>query len=225
MGTYTTCTLCKCGLGIMWLFKQKFNADGSLACYKARLVANGRSQQPDIDVMKSLLQLSNRALYALFLVFQYLDVGLCINWISRIPFFTFIYGRLSTCISLQVFMTIDFLIMYATNNSTLVYCIPTTRRSTLVTTFFLGRQNARIHVISRSSVEAEYRGVANVVAETCWVCNLLYELHCPPTKRMVLYCDKYADIFTKGIPSSLFNEFKSYLNIQNSPLNKTVGGC
>lgn len=33
----------------MWLFKQKFNADGSLSCYKARLVAIGRSQQPHID--------------------------------------------------------------------------------------------------------------------------------------------------------------------------------
>ncbi|GKD08397.1 ribonuclease H-like domain-containing protein [Tanacetum coccineum] len=33
----------------MWLFKHKFNADGSLSMYKARLVANGRSQQQGID--------------------------------------------------------------------------------------------------------------------------------------------------------------------------------
>ncbi|KAJ9566984.1 hypothetical protein OSB04_002950 [Centaurea solstitialis] len=33
----------------MWLFRHKFNADGSLSRYKARLVANGRSQQPGID--------------------------------------------------------------------------------------------------------------------------------------------------------------------------------
>ena len=33
----------------MWLFKQKFNVDGSLYRYKARLVANGRSQQKGID--------------------------------------------------------------------------------------------------------------------------------------------------------------------------------
>ncbi|GKD99341.1 ribonuclease H-like domain-containing protein [Tanacetum coccineum] len=32
-----------------WLFKHKFNASGSLSCYKARLVANGRSQQQGID--------------------------------------------------------------------------------------------------------------------------------------------------------------------------------
>ncbi|GKE64311.1 ribonuclease H-like domain-containing protein [Tanacetum coccineum] len=33
----------------MWLFKHKFNADGSLSKYKARLVANRRSQQQGID--------------------------------------------------------------------------------------------------------------------------------------------------------------------------------
>nr|GEW20170.1 retrovirus-related Pol polyprotein from transposon TNT 1-94 [Tanacetum cinerariifolium] len=33
----------------MWLYKHKYNADGSLSWYKARLVANGRSQQQGID--------------------------------------------------------------------------------------------------------------------------------------------------------------------------------
>ncbi|GJX15130.1 ribonuclease H-like domain-containing protein [Tanacetum coccineum] len=33
----------------MWLFKHKFHADGSLSRYKARLVANGKSQQQGID--------------------------------------------------------------------------------------------------------------------------------------------------------------------------------
>ncbi|XP_071700655.1 uncharacterized mitochondrial protein AtMg00810-like [Rutidosis leptorrhynchoides] len=33
----------------MWLFKHKFNADGNLSRYKARLVANGRSQQIGVD--------------------------------------------------------------------------------------------------------------------------------------------------------------------------------
>ncbi|GJZ80536.1 ribonuclease H-like domain-containing protein, partial [Tanacetum coccineum] len=33
----------------MWLYKHKYNADGSLSRYKARLVANGRSQQQSID--------------------------------------------------------------------------------------------------------------------------------------------------------------------------------
>ncbi|GJR72386.1 ribonuclease H-like domain-containing protein [Tanacetum coccineum] len=37
----------------IWLFKHKFNADDSLSRYKARLVANGRSQQQGIDYDKT----------------------------------------------------------------------------------------------------------------------------------------------------------------------------
>lgn len=33
----------------MWLFKKKYKADGTLEQYKARLVANGKSQRPGID--------------------------------------------------------------------------------------------------------------------------------------------------------------------------------
>ncbi|GKE99607.1 ribonuclease H-like domain-containing protein, partial [Tanacetum coccineum] len=33
----------------MWLFKHKFHSDGTLSRYKARLVANGSSQQLSVD--------------------------------------------------------------------------------------------------------------------------------------------------------------------------------
>ena len=33
----------------MWLFKKKYNVDGSLERYKARLMINGKSQRPRID--------------------------------------------------------------------------------------------------------------------------------------------------------------------------------
>nr|GEU30871.1 retrovirus-related Pol polyprotein from transposon TNT 1-94 [Tanacetum cinerariifolium] len=60
----------------------------------------------------------------------------------------------------------------------------------------------------RSTLEAEYRGVANVVAETCWLWNLLRESHTPLSFAKLVYCDnvrvlhvpsryQYADIFTK----------------------------
>ncbi|XP_022032108.1 uncharacterized mitochondrial protein AtMg00810-like [Helianthus annuus] len=54
--------------------------------------------------------------------------------------------------------------------------------------------------ISRSSAEPEYRGVANVVAEICWMRNLLLELHCPLTRATVVYCDNVSAIYLSGNP-------------------------
>jgi hypothetical protein len=118
----------------------------------------------------------------------------------------------------------------------------------------LKRQN----IVSRSSAEAEYRVVANGVAEACWLQQLLMELHSPLSRATLVYYDniravylstnpvqhqhikhveidlhfvreriavrdvrvvhvpttsQFIDIFTKGMPSSVFSEFWSSLNI------------
>ncbi|GJT22904.1 ribonuclease H-like domain-containing protein [Tanacetum coccineum] len=51
------------------------------------------------------------------------------------------------------------------------------------------------HVTSRSSAEAEYRGVANAVAETAWVRNLLRELHSPLCTATLVYCDNISAVY------------------------------
>ncbi|GKC26046.1 ribonuclease H-like domain-containing protein [Tanacetum coccineum] len=93
----------------------------------------------------------------------------------------------------------------------------------------------RQHTLSHSSAEVEYRGVANVVSETAWLRNLLLQhqrikhikidihfvrdmvalgqvrvLHVPSRYQ-------YADIFTKGLPSTLFEEFRTSLSVRSSP--------
>ncbi|GJZ06737.1 ribonuclease H-like domain-containing protein [Tanacetum coccineum] len=105
---------------------------------------------------------------------------------------------------------------------------PTTRRSTSWYCVFLGNNllswsSKRQFTLSRSSAEAEYRGVANAVAETC-LRNLLRELHTPLSTATLVYCDNYADIFTKGLPTALFDEFRSSLSVRSSPA-QTAGGC
>nr|GEV98114.1 ribonuclease H-like domain-containing protein [Tanacetum cinerariifolium] len=55
--------------------------------------------------------------------------------------------------------------------------------------------------ISRSSAEAEYHGVANVVAETALIRNLLLELHAPLHSVTLVYCDNVSTIYlsTKSV--------------------------
>lgn len=84
--------------------------------------------------------------------------------------------------------------LYPSSTSTLVSSTdadwggcPDTRCSTSGNCVFLGDNllpwsAKRQPTLSRSSVEAGYRGVANVVFESCWLRNLLLELHCPIRK-------------------------------------------
>ncbi|GJV62533.1 ribonuclease H-like domain-containing protein [Tanacetum coccineum] len=54
--------------------------------------------------------------------------------------------------------------------------------------------------LSRSSVEAEYHGVANVVAETAWLRNLLLELHALITTATLVYCDNFSAVYLSTNP-------------------------
>jgi len=54
--------------------------------------------------------------------------------------------------------------------------------------------------LSQSSAEAEYRGVANLVYESCWIRNLLLELHCPITTATLVYCDNVSAIYLSSNP-------------------------
>nr|GFB38295.1 ribonuclease H-like domain-containing protein [Tanacetum cinerariifolium] len=77
---------------------------------------------------------------------------------------------------------------------------PVTRWSTSGYCVFLGDNllslSAKRQVtLSRSSAEAEFRGVTNVVAETAWIRNLLRELHNPLFTTTLVYCDNVSAVY------------------------------
>ncbi|GKC67825.1 ribonuclease H-like domain-containing protein, partial [Tanacetum coccineum] len=47
---------------------------------------------------------------------------------------------------------------------------------------------------------AEYRGVANAVAETSWIRNLLHELYTPLFTATLVYCDSVSAVYMSANP-------------------------
>ncbi|WVZ77788.1 hypothetical protein U9M48_025612, partial [Paspalum notatum var. saurae] len=82
---------------------------------------------------------------------------------------------------------------------------PDTRRSTSGFCVYLGDSlvswsSKRQPTVSRSSAEAEYRGVANAVAECVWLRQLLLELGCTINKATIVYRDNVSAVYMAANP-------------------------
>ncbi|GJX87688.1 ribonuclease H-like domain-containing protein [Tanacetum coccineum] len=231
---------------------------------KARLVANGRSQQFGVDCDDTFSPVVKPAT-----VRTVLSLALSQNWpIHQLDVKnSFLNNDLSK--TMYMYQPLGSLVAYT--DADWAGC-PTIKRSTSGYCVYLGDNilslsAKRQHTLSRSSAKAEYRGVANVVAKTVWLRNLLRELHTPLLSATIVYCDnvsaiymtaslvqhqrtkhieidihfvhdmvargqvrvhhvpsryQYADIFTKGLPSALFEELCTSFSVRPSPA-QTVG--
>ncbi|GJS42182.1 ribonuclease H-like domain-containing protein [Tanacetum coccineum] len=86
-----------------------------------------------------------------------------------------------------------------------VLCCLATRRSTFGYCVYLGDNlltwsSKCQDTLSCSSAEAEYRRVANVVAETSWIRNLLRELHNLLFTATLVYCDNVSVVYMSANP-------------------------
>nr|GEW21127.1 ribonuclease H-like domain-containing protein [Tanacetum cinerariifolium] len=179
----------------MWLFKHKFHADGSLSRYKACLFANGSSQQLGIDCDETFIDTDSKlgpegvpvqdpTLYhslpggLQYLTFTRPDISYAVQQIClymhdpREPHLAalkrilcYIRGTLDFGFHLYSSTTIS-LVGYT--NMDWASCLSTRR------------------------AEAQNRGVANVIAETTWLRNLLRELHSPLSAATIVYYDMFS---------------------------------
>nr|GEW44788.1 hypothetical protein [Tanacetum cinerariifolium] len=305
----------------MWLFKHKFHVEGTLSRYKARLVANGSSQQFGVDfdetfsllvkpaTIRTVLSLAppgfvdsrypnhgSQVAYLLIYVgdiiltasspvllqqiidslhkeFDMTDLGYALQLLERAHMANCNLSRtpadtdsklgpdgIPVCLYMRdprephfaalkrilryVQGTLELgLLLYASATTSLVGYTdadwagyPSTRRSTFGYCMFLGDNllswsTKRQHTISRSSVEAEYRGVANVpTLFNINAPNIEIDIHfvrdmIKAGHVRVLYIlsrFQYVDILTKGLPSVLFEDFRSSLSVR-PPSAQTAG--
>ncbi|GKB35202.1 ribonuclease H-like domain-containing protein [Tanacetum coccineum] len=90
---------------------------------------------------------------------------------------------------------------------------PCTRRSTSGDNLLSWSAKCE-HTLSSYIAEAEYRGVANVVAETAWLHNLLRELHSPLYAATLIYCDNVSAIYmpVNPVQHQLTKHIKIYIH-------------
>ncbi|GJY11633.1 ribonuclease H-like domain-containing protein [Tanacetum coccineum] len=226
----------------MWLFRHKYLADITLSYYKARLVTNSSMQLEGSFV--------TRDSSGMFL-FQHKYAN---EILKRTHMLSCNSGRTPVNTESKLGDDVQHICLYMHDPRE---------------PHFLALKRVFGPTLSRFSAKAEYRGVVNAVAETCWLRNLLRELHTPLSSGTLVYYDnvsavylscnpvqhqgtkhieidihfvrdlivvgqvhvlhvpsryQFADIFTKGLPSALFEEFRTSLSVRCPPA-PTAGEC
>ena len=90
------------------------------------------------------------------------------------------------------------------------------RKSTLGYCIFLGKNllswsSKKQSTISRSSIEAEYKAIANVIAEILWIQSLYRELAISLSTAPLIYCDNIGVTYLSSNPA--FHAYTKYIEI------------
>jgi histone deacetylase 1/2 len=175
---------------------------------KAKLSATNGSPAPDASLYRSIvgalqyLTLTRPELqYAVQQVCLYMHASRDAHWIAVKRILRYVCGTMDLGLSITASSSID---IVAYSDADWAGC-PDTRRSTSGYCINLGSSliswsSKHQHTVSRSSAEAEYRAVANAVAECTWLRQLLSELACPIDKATVVFCVNVSVVYLSANP-------------------------
>ncbi|GJW97341.1 ribonuclease H-like domain-containing protein [Tanacetum coccineum] len=227
----------------MWLFKHKFHADGSLSRYKAHLVANGSSQQLGVDfddtfnmvvkpaIIRMVLSLAVSLAYLLLYVDDIILTASSITLLQHLIDSLHREFDMTDLGALNYFLGISAIRHSIGGLQYLTFTHPDL--SYAVQQIFLYMHNLREpHLAALKRILRYVQGTldlglhlyASSTTSLLGYTDVDWE-DCPSTRRLVLHVPsrfQYADIFTKGLPSALFEEFQSSLSVR-PPSALTVG--
>nr|GEV75058.1 ribonuclease H-like domain-containing protein [Tanacetum cinerariifolium] len=168
----------------MWLFHHKYLEYSTLSCYKARLVANGSTQLDGVDVDDTFSSVVKLGTIQTILSLAASRHGLIHQLDVKNAFLH--QTPVDTKSKLGVDSDLVCLHMHDPWEAHL---------SALKRILWLG-----VPLLGDRLQEAEYRGVTNVVAETCWLRNLLRELHTPLSSATFIYYDNASAVYLSYNP-------------------------
>ncbi|GJR70117.1 ribonuclease H-like domain-containing protein [Tanacetum coccineum] len=200
----------------MWLFKHKFHADGTLSRYKARLVANGSSQQLGVDFDETFSPVVKPAT-----VRTVLSLAVSRKWpIHQLDVKNaFLNGDLSETVYMhQPPGFVDNRYPHHVMPHELDFIIVATSLVGYTDADWAGCPSTR-SAVYMSANPVQHQRTKHIEIDIHFVRDMVTAghvrvLHVPSRFQ-------YADIFTKGLPTALFEDFRSSLSVRH-PLAQTA---
>ncbi|GJW06777.1 ribonuclease H-like domain-containing protein [Tanacetum coccineum] len=155
----------------MWLFKHKFHADGTLNCYKPRLVANGSSQQLDVGFDETSVVVDNRT--SMFVFYEIL------LWMKK-------HSGLVSAGS-----QVAYLLIYVDDIILTAFCPALLQQ-------IIGSLNNKFDMTGLGALNY-FLGIS-ADCTPIGLRNLLRELHSPLSTATLVYCDNVSAVYMSANP-------------------------
>ncbi|XP_074298468.1 uncharacterized protein LOC141629349 [Silene latifolia] len=206
----------------MWLFRQKFHADGSLERYKARLVVNGKTQQVGIDCDETFIRRVKPTT-----IRTVLSIAVLKSWpIHQLDVKNaFLHGNLNETVYMH--QPPGFVDKNAPHHVCKLLAETSWLRNLLLELHVPILRSTLVFCDNISAVylsgnPVQHQRTKHVELDIHFVRDKVRigevrVLHVPSEYQ-------YADIFTKGLPRYLFERFRSSMSVR-APTAPTTGVC